>query len=68
MDRIEVYESTRLVEKLCASKLETPQPRFVYNLTSDPVKVKYFSAKGQHQSTPDAGFWLSFRQIRCEYT
>ncbi len=65
---VEVMEATRTVDRICSRSVDNSQPRFQYNLTANPVRLKYFTLRGQMQSTPDIGFWLSYRHIQCEYS
>ena len=63
-ERVEVFENGRMVDRICDNRLETPQPRFVFNLTASQVTLKYFTARGQYQAAADVGFWVSFRQLQ----
>ena len=64
LDRILIYEDDRMMDDICHSSLEGAQSRFQYHLEGSRIQVVYFTARGQYQSRPDRGFWLSFRQIR----
>ena len=61
---IEITEATRIVDRICSRSVDNSQPRFQYNLTANPVRLKYFTLRGQMQSTPDIGFWLSYRHVK----
>ncbi len=63
---IEITEGPRIVDRICSRSVDNSQPRFHYNLTATPVRLKYYTLRGQMQSTPDIGFWLSYRQVRGE--
>lgn len=63
-DRITVSEDGTFIDEICQHSLKGSQSRFQYHLAGREIIITYYTARGQYQSRPDRGFWLSFRQIR----
>lgn len=63
-EKIDIYRDNELLDQICAKRLKTAQPRFVYNMSGNDIIVKYYTDQGQYHSNSNAGFWMSFRLMK----